>query len=134
MRINQPFDNRPSSIDNPRPLVAADVRRPIAYRELHMLALRTEEDAVILPVKVVPGASRTRILGLWEGRLRIAIAAAPEKGQANAALCAFLAKQLQLRKRDVDVIAGHTSPLKDIRITGIAESAVRTTLEPASPD
>lgn len=81
-----------------------------------MLDLRLEGDAVLLPVKVVPGASRTRFLGEWEGRARIAVAAAAEKGKANAALTAYLAKLLGVRKRDVTVVAGHASPLKTIRI------------------
>jgi len=95
-----------------------------------MLALRVEKDAVILPVKVVPGASRTRILGLWEGRLRVAVAAAPEKGKANAELCSFLAKQLKLRKRDAQVISGLASPLKDVQLVGTTPDAVRNRLEP----
>lgn len=93
-----------------------------------MLTLRVEKDAVVLPVKVVPGASRTRILGLWEGRLRVAVAAAAEKGRANEALCVFLAKQLNLRRRDVDVTVGQTSPLKEVRIAGVTEQQVRSAL------
>ena len=93
-----------------------------------MPTMRVENNAVILPVKVVPGASRTRILGLWEGRARIAVAAPPERGRANAALCAFLAKLLGKRKSDVTVSSGQTSPLKDVRIVGISEELVRTAL------
>ena len=84
----------------------------------------------MLPVKVVPGASRTRCLGEWEGRARIAVAAAPEKGKANAALAAFLAKLLSVRRRDVVVVAGHTSPLKTIRIERVSADAVRAALQP----
>lgn len=95
-----------------------------------MLQLTLEGSAVLLPVKVVPGASRTRFLGEWEGRARIAIAAAAEKGKANAALSAFLAKLLSVRKRDVTVVAGLTSPLKIIRIEGVTVDAVRAALQP----
>ena len=84
----------------------------------------------MLPVKVVPGASRTRCLGEWEGRARIAVAAAPEKGKANAALAAFLAKLLSVRRRDVVVVAGHTSPLKTVRIERVSADAVRAALQP----
>ena len=84
----------------------------------------------MLPVKVVPGASRTRCLGEWEGRARIAVAAAPEKGKANAALAAFLAKLLSVRRRDVVVVAGHTSPLKTLRIERVSADAVRAALLP----
>jgi len=95
-----------------------------------VLQLTLEGEAVLLPVKVVPGASRTRFLGEWEGRARIAVAAAPEKGMANAALAAFLAKLLSVRKRDVTVVVGHTSPLKTIRIEGVDVDAVRARLQP----
>jgi hypothetical protein len=69
-------------------------------------------------------------LGEWEGRARIAVAAAPEKGKANAALAAFLAKLLSVRRRDVVVVAGHTSPLKTIRIERVSADAVRAALQP----
>lgn len=95
-----------------------------------MLELKLEGEAVLLPVKVVPGASRTRFLGEWEGRARIAVAAAAEKGKANAALAAFLAKLLSVRKRDVTVVAGLVSPLKTIRIEHVTVDAVRAALQP----
>ena len=95
-----------------------------------MLELKLDGEAVLLPVKVVPGASRTRILGEWGWRARIAVAAAPEKGKANAALTAFLAKLLAVRKRDVNVVAGHASPVKTIGIERVTIDAVRAALEP----
>jgi uncharacterized protein (TIGR00251 family) len=94
-----------------------------------VLQLTLVGEAVLLPVKVVPGASRTRCLGEWEGRARIAVAAAPEKGKANAALAAYLAKLLSVRRRDVVVVAGHTSPLKTIRIERVSADAVRAALQ-----
>ena len=89
-----------------------------------------EGEAVLLPVKVVPGASRTRFLGEQGGRARVGVAAPAEKGKANAALVAFLAKLLAVRKRDVTVVAGLTFPLKTIRIEGITVDAVRAALQP----
>ena len=41
---------------------------------------------VELSVKVVPGASRTKVAGVWGVALRIAVAAPPEAGKANAAV------------------------------------------------
>ena len=95
-----------------------------------MLELTLEGEAVLLPVKVVPGASRTRCVGEWEGRARIAVSAAPAKGKANAALAAFLARLLSVRKRDVVVVTGHTSFLKTIRINRVSADAVRAALRP----
>ena len=95
-----------------------------------MLELVSEPDAVLLRVKVVPGASRTRYLGLWETRAKFAVAAPPEKGLANKALEAFLAKLLRVNKRNITVVAGHTSPLKTIRIEQVATGAIRAALKP----
>ena len=89
-----------------------------------MLELTAEENAVLLKVKVVPGASRTRYLGPWQGRARIAVAAAAEKGKANKTLVAFLADLLSVRKSDVTVISGHVSPIKTIRIERITLETV----------
>lgn len=79
---------------------------------------------MLIEVKIVPGASRTRLLGEWNGRVRIAVAAPPEKGKANQAVVEFLAESLGLRKKDVTVIAGQTNPMKTIRIDRATIGAV----------
>lgn len=83
------------------------------------IQIQSTFDGLMLPVKVVPGASRTRILGEWDGRLRIAVAAPPERGKANEALIAYLAKRLGLRKRQVSVATGAASAVKTINIEGV---------------
>jgi len=50
----------------------------------------------LLLVHVVPGASRTEIAGLHGGRLKVRVAARPEKGAANRELLKFLARRLGL--------------------------------------
>ena len=95
-----------------------------------MLNITSEQNAVFFSVKVVPGASRTRVLGEYGGRARIAVAAPPEKGKANRALTTFLAKLLSVRKHDVTVVSGPTSPTKTVRIERVTADAVRTALQP----
>lgn len=94
-----------------------------------MLNLIVEENAVLLPVKVVPGASRTRFLGELDGKAKLAVAAPAEKGKANKAVITFLAELLTVHKRDVTVATGHTSPIKTIRINWVTASAVRAALQ-----
>ena len=89
-----------------------------------MLNVTTEEEAVLLPVKVVPGAAQTVIVGEWNGRLKVRIAAPPQKGQANKALAAFLAEKLGLRRSAVSVVAGPASPEKTVRIEGATAAEV----------
>ena len=98
-----------------------------------MLNITVQDGTVRLPVKVVPGASRTRYLGEWDGRARIAVAAPPEKGKANQAVVKFLAELLGADKGDLEVVAGHANPLKTIRIERISMEAVRAALEAERP-
>jgi len=95
-----------------------------------VIKLSTDNRAVLLPVKIVPGVSRTRYLGEWQGRARIAVAAPPEKGKANQALIAFLSKWLGVRRNDIAVTSGRSAPQKTVRIEGIPLDAVRALLEP----
>lgn len=100
---------------------------PLVYT-IDVIELKLQDGGVLLGIKVVPGASRTAILGEWNTRLRVAIAAAPEKGKANAELCAFLAKRLGLKKSEVSVTQGLTTPLKTVRIDRITPDQVRAGL------
>ena len=74
---------------------------------------------VALRVKVVPGASRSRIKGILADRLKVTVAAAPEAGKANVAVCALLAEAFGVPRRDVSVVAGAQQPLKTIKLVGL---------------
>jgi uncharacterized protein (TIGR00251 family) len=52
----------------------------------------------LLRLTVSPGARRTAVVGLHGDRLKVRLAAAPEKGAANRELIAFLARALNLPK------------------------------------
>ncbi len=68
-------------------------------------------------VKVIPKSSKTELTGyLPDGTWRVKVAAAPEKGRANRALCEFVAKKLGVAKSRVQVVSGETSHLKRIHI------------------
>jgi uncharacterized protein (TIGR00251 family) len=77
--------------------------------------LRVEGDTIRIEVKAQPGASRTELAGLKDGRLKVRIAAAPEDGKANAELCRFLAAALGCPKGSVAVLRGEKSRLKTLR-------------------
>lgn len=85
---------------------------------------------VLVDIKVVPGASRTRLLGALGDRLKIAVSAPPEKGKANQAVISFFAKSVGVRRSDVRVISGLTSAGKTIRIDGVPSQKVRALLIP----
>jgi hypothetical protein len=52
--------------------------------------------------------------------LKVSVTQAPEKGKANKALVALLAKQLSLRKSQIELLSGETTAQKRFLIRGIA--------------
>jgi len=66
-------------------------------------------------VKVIPKSSRS-LVKEEEGRLKVYITAAPEKGKANKALIDLLASYFNVKKKDVRIIQGKHAPLKAVEI------------------
>jgi len=77
---------------------------------------RVDSDKIQLEIKAVPGASKTELAGIKDGRLRIRLAAAPEDGKANAELLNFLSKTLDCPKRNLRFLCGEKSRLKTIAL------------------
>jgi hypothetical protein len=90
--------------------------------------LRDIDGGVEIAVKVVPGASRDRIAGSLADALKIQVAAPPEKGKANKAVEALLAKALKTRTGNVTVVGGLTTARKVVRINGTTADVVRALL------
>lgn len=79
--------------------------------------LRSAGDAdCILTLSVQPNARKTEVVGLHEGALRVKLAAPPIDGQANAVLTAWLAKELGLAKRAVQLRRGAAARHKQLDI------------------
>ena len=81
---------------------------------------------VRLAVRLSPRASRNRIEGVATGAdgkpvLKIRLTAPPVDGAANAALIAFLAETLALRKAEIVIRSGETSRLKHLHLSGDAD-------------
>ena len=87
----------------------------------------------LLSVKLQPRASRNEILAPQAGELRVRVTAPPVDAAANEALVLLLAETLELPRRSVELIRGHTSRHKTLRLHGLAAAAVRARLL-AQPD
>ena len=73
-------------------------------------------------MRAQPGASRDQIEGVGEDAagqrfLKVRVRAVPEKGRANAAIEALLAKALGVPKSAVAVEKGETQRIKTVRIS-----------------
>lgn len=103
------------------------------------LPLRITETGIAVTVRLTPGASADQIIGVETGAdgapfLKARVRAAPEKGKANTALIALIAKWLGVPKSSVEIFAGGSSRLKQLAITGAPAEladAFRRRLEPA---
>ncbi len=93
--------------------------------------VRPGDGQLDLFLRVTPNASRDAIEGAEtrdDGlvRLRVRVTAQPEKGKANKAVVALLAKTLRLPKSSLSVMSGETGRDKTIRVeTGDIDSVLR---------
>jgi uncharacterized protein (TIGR00251 family) len=87
--------------------------------DLTALAISDRAGAVRFGVYAKPRAPKTRIVGVKEGALEIAITAPPVDGEANAELARGLAEIFGVRARDVVVTAGQTGKRKIVEVRGI---------------
>lgn len=90
-----------------------------------VIDLDDREDGVVLPVKAHPGARRNEIRSEQNGMLRVSVTQAPEKGKANKAIVALLAKELSLKKSQIELISGEASSQKRFLISGISSAALQ---------
>jgi uncharacterized protein (TIGR00251 family) len=82
-------------------------------------------EQVTILIKAVPGSRRDQIAGMLGDRLKVRVAAPPEDGRANAAICRIIADALGIKDRDVRILAGHAHPEKTVAIDGLTAEAVR---------
>jgi len=85
-----------------------------------------------LQLTVAPGAQRTEVVGLHGDRLKVRVAAPPEKGEANKELLAFLARRLKVPKKSLRLALGSQSRSKVVEIHDLSPD-LRTRLEQLLP-
>lgn len=70
-----------------------------------------------IPIRVKPGASRTRVGGSYGDRLVVAVNARAVDGAATKAALAAVADAFGVRRRDVHLVTGATSRDKVVELT-----------------
>jgi uncharacterized protein len=81
-------------------------------------------------IRVQPNASRSKIVGAHGDAVKVALAAPPVDGKANAECVRFLAEFFGVRRADVEIIAGLASRTKLVRVRGGARSQLDAALAP----
>jgi len=99
-----------------------------------MAIVEPHDRGVLIRVKAVPGSSRDAIAGALADRLKVRVSAPPEGGRANRAIARLLARALDRRSGDVDLVCGGSSPEKTFRVDGVDAGSARERLGVAEAD
>jgi uncharacterized protein len=83
---------------------------------------------VLVELWVQPGAKRSQVSGVADGRVRLRLAAPAREGRANAELIRFLAATLDVRRARVTIEAGEGSRRKVVRVTALDQKEVAARL------
>ena len=86
------------------------------------------DGTVMVRLHVQPKASKTRICGLFDGCLKLAILAPPVDGKANEEVVRFLAGLLGIPGRDITLKAGAQGRRKQLILKGLTIEEVRCRL------
>ena len=96
---------------------------------MELPAFKQESGATLIVLRVKPRGRQNAIEGVREGQLLLSVTAAPTDGEANAAVIATLAKALHISKSSLELIRGHKSREKTIRVSGLNEEELRVRLQ-----
>ena len=75
-------------------------------------------------VRIQPRSSKNGVTRMEDGTLKIRLTAPPVDGAANEALVKFLSEALSVSKSQVEIVTGHTSREKRVKISGMSEADV----------
>lgn len=78
--------------------------------------IRTNQEGVLLAIKVQPRASKSEVVGILGNELKIRIAAPPVDSAANHALMEFIAEKTGYHQQQISVVRGAKSRSKTVFI------------------
>ena len=83
-------------------------------------------DGITISLYVQPGAAKSEWAGIFDQSLKLRIKAKPVDGEANKAVCEFIADQLGVSKSSVSIGRGQTGRQKVVHVKGKSEDLLRT--------
>ncbi len=72
----------------------------------------------ILKVYLQPRSSKNQIVGPYRDGIKVKVTAPPIEGKANEALIRFLAKEFRISPSCIEILKGHQSREKILKISG----------------
>lgn len=90
--------------------------------------VRPQPDGVLLAIKLQPRASANEIGERVGGELKVKVTAPPVDAAANEALLKLLAKHFDCGRNRIELVRGHTSRHKVVKIYGMSEETLEARL------
>lgn len=94
-----------------------------------MSLLEAHPLGVVLNVKAHAGARTTGIRGVQADCLQVSVTQAPEKGKANKTIIGVLAAALALKKSQIELLSGDTSPRKRFLLRDVEQTALQARID-----
>jgi hypothetical protein len=73
----------------------------------------------IIKIYLQPKSSKNEIVGPYRDGVKIKVTAPPIEGKANEALIRLLAKELGISPSSIEIIKGHHSREKTLKVLGV---------------
>jgi uncharacterized protein (TIGR00251 family) len=99
-----------------------------------MIKIEPHTEGAILPLRVQAGGRASGLRGEHHGQLKVSVTQVAEKGKANEAIIDVLAQKLGLRRSQVQLKSGRTSPQKRYLIRGVTSEQLQQKLAEALAD
>lgn len=80
--------------------------------------LKQTPTGIVLNLHCQPGAKLTKVVGLHDGCLKISLQAPAQENKANEMLLSWLAKQLRVPQKQIQLLSGQSSRIKRVEIWG----------------
>ncbi len=90
-----------------------------------VVAHSVKDGKILFKVQVVPRSSRSEVVGVHNGSLKVRVAAPPVDGSANDELIRVIAKTFKVSRSAVSIVSGQSSRLKHIRIDGAMADIIK---------
>jgi uncharacterized protein len=96
--------------------------------------LRESKKGLTFDIQVIPHASRSELVSVQDGVLKIKVTSPPVEGAANDACIKLLARELGLKKSQMEISSGTKSRKKTIMIKNINKAELETKINDVCRD
>lgn len=83
-----------------------------------MINIKEEKDGISIKISVIPNSSKSYIVGVFDGILKLKLNSPPIEGKANKEVIVFLSQLLNVPKSTISILHGDKNKLKTLSIKG----------------